>query len=257
LETQLNTTSSTAGGPSRYMQMFEVLRARLEAGRWQMGETLPPIPELMSEFGASRATVRQSLAMLESQGVVRKRRGIGTTVERDVTQDRWVALPTTLAQLIQTIDSVKPQVLNIEHEAGLPDVPMPSDEVAAKSYVRMRRVHLRQGEPYCLIDLALETGIYRRRPARFRKYPVLSVMNEIGDLSIASARQQLTIRACDVSEAHHLRIEPGAPVAEVRRSIADANGVVVYAAVVLYPSRTVRLDMNLLTPQIHPGEKTP
>ncbi len=216
---------------------------------------MPAIPELMSEFGASRATVRQALAMLESRGIVRKRRGKGTTVERDVTRDRWVSLPTTLAQLIQTIDSVRPQVLNLEHDAALPDVPMPSDEIVAKSYVRMRRVHLRHGEPYCLIDLALESGLYRRRPSRFRKYPVLSVMNEITDLSIASARQQLTIRACDVDEAAHLRIEPGAPVAEVRRSIADARGVVVYAAVVLYPSRTVRLDMNLLTAP--PQERDP
>jgi GntR family transcriptional regulator len=245
------------GGPSRYMQLFEVLRSRLEAGRWRQGDILPSIPQLMAEFEASRPTVRQALAMLEARGIVCKRRGIGTTVERDVTQTRWVALPTTLEQLVRTIDTVRPEVLNLQHGAGLPDVPMPSDEIVAKSYVRMRRLHTREGEPYCLIDLALETGLYRQKPARFRKYPVLSVMSEIAGLKIASARQQLSIRACEVDEAAHLRIEPGSPVAEVRRSIADARGVVVYAAVVLYPSRTVRLDMNLLPPTAPPGKPTP
>ena len=236
------------GSQPLYLQLFEVLRSRLEAGRWRVGQTLPPIPALMAEFGTSCVTVRRALGMLESQGVVRKRRGIGTTVERDVTQSRWVHIPTTLAQLIETIHSVQPQVLNLQHGGSLPEVPLPDDESAAESYVRMRRVHMQNGVPYCLIDLALETKLYRRRPARFRKFPVLSVMNEFADLHIASARQQLTIRAADMDEARHLRVEVGSPVADVRRTIADQRGIVIYAAVVLYPSRTVRLDMNLLTP---------
>ncbi len=234
------------GMQPRYLQLYEVLRARLEAGRWRKGQTLPPIPELMAEFGTSRITIRQALEMLESEGAVRKRRGIGTTVERDLTLARWVNLPTSLDELVATIETIKPQVLNLEHGARLPEVPIPADESAAPSYVRMRRVHIRDGEPYCLIDLALDERLYRKRPARFRKHPVLSVMKEIPGMRIAAARQQLTIRSADEDEAHHLSIDPGAPVADVRRSITDARGTVIYAAVVLYPSRSVRLDMNLL-----------
>ena len=234
------------GTQPRYLQLYEVLRARLEAGRWRKGQTLPPIPELMAEFGTSRVTIRQALEMLESEGAIRKRRGVGTTVERDLTLGRWVNLPTSLDELVATIATIRPEVLNLEHGGTLPEVPIPADERAAASYVRMRRVHLRDGEPYCLIDLALDETLYRRRPARFRRHPVLSVMKEIPGLRIASARQQLTIRSADVDEAGHLSIEPGAPVADVRRSITDARGIVIYAAVVLYPSRSVRLDMNLL-----------
>lgn len=238
--------SPRAGTQPRYLQLYEVLRARLEAGRWRPGDTLPSIPELMAEFGTARVTVRQALELLESQGAVRKRRGIGTTVERDLTHGRWVNLPTSLEELMATIDTIKPQVLNLELGATLPEVPIPADERAAPSYVRMRRVHLRDGEPYCLIDLALDERLYRERPARFRRHPVLSVLKEIPGLQVASARQQLTIRSADVDEARHLSIDPGAPVADVRRSITDSRGVVIYAAVVLYPSRSVRLDMNLL-----------
>lgn len=235
-----------AGTQPRYLQLYEVLRARLEAGRWRTGDTIPSIPELMAEFGTARVTVRQALEMLETEGAIRKRRGVGTTVERDLTRGRWVNLPTSLDELMAMIDTIKPQVLNLELGATLPAVPIPSDERAAPSYVRMRRVHLRDGEPYCLIDLALDERIYRKRPARFRRHPVLSVLKEVRGLQVASARQQLTIRSADVDEASHLSIEPGAPVADVRRSITDARGVVIYAAVVLYPSRSVRLDMNLL-----------
>jgi GntR family transcriptional regulator len=159
-----------------------------------------------------------------------------------------VALPTSLRQLVETISMVKPRVLNLEHGAGLLDVLLCADEQRASRYVRMRRVHICDGDPYCLIDLVLDVDIYRKAPARFRKYPVIPVMDQLGALRSVAARQQLTIRSADLDEAEHLLIEAGAPVADVRRTIIDASGTAVYAAIVLYPSRTVRLDMNLVAP---------
>jgi GntR family transcriptional regulator len=227
--------------------VHDLLRGRIEAGRWKLGDKLPAIPELAAEFSASIVTIRQALALLEADGVVARRRGIGTTIERDLSRTRWVSLPVTLKQLVETIDSVKPQVLNVRHGASLPEVPVHADERAAARYVRMRRVHMRHERPYCLIDLALDERIYRRRPQKYSRYPVLSIMSEAGFLDGVQARQQLTIRSAEADEAAHLLIEPGGAVADVRRTIVDARGVVIYAAVVLYPSRTVRLDMNLIT----------
>ena len=81
-----------AGTQPRYLQLYEVLRARLEAGRWRTGDTIPSIPELMAEFGTARVTVRQALEMLETEGAIRKRRGVGTTVERvDARTVLWAA----------------------------------------------------------------------------------------------------------------------------------------------------------------------
>jgi GntR family transcriptional regulator len=236
-----------SGAAPLYRQVHDVLRGRIEAGRWKAGDKLPPIPDLAAEFSASIVTIRQALALLEADGIVSRRRGIGTTVERDLSHARWVTLPVTLKQLVETIDTVKPQVLKVRHGALLPEVPVHADERAAAKYVRMRRVHMQQDQPYCLIDLALDERIYRRRPQQYERYPVLSIMSQAGFLDGVQARQQLTIRSAEAEEASHLLIEPGAAVADVRRTIVDAHGVVIYAAVVLYPSRTVRLDMNLIT----------
>ncbi len=236
-----------AGEAPLYRQIHDLLRGRLEAGWCAVGDKLPAIPELAAEFRASIVTIRQALALLEADGVVRRQRGIGTTVVRDLTRSRWVLLPVTLRQLVETVDTIKPRVLNVRHGAPLPEVPIHAGEHAAPVYVRMRRLHMQDDKPYCLIDLALDERIYRKRPARYEKYPVLPIMSEAGALERVKARQQLTIRSAQLDEAQHLLIEPGAAVADVRRSIVDRRGVVIYAAVVLYPSRVVRLDMNLLT----------
>jgi GntR family transcriptional regulator len=239
--------TSRGGEAPLYQQVHKLLLGRLESGRWTVGDMLPAIPELAEEFSASVVTIRQALALLEADGSVRRQRGIGTTVVRDLTQLRWVTLPVTLKQLIDTIDTVQPRVLNLRHGASLPEVPIGADERAAASYVRMRRLHHVGDSPYCLIDLALDERLYCQAARQYERLPVLSIMSARGYLKGVAARQQLTIRVAEFDEAQHLRIEPGAPVAEVRRTIVDRDGVVIYAAVVLYPSRVVRLDMNLLT----------
>jgi GntR family transcriptional regulator len=234
------------GPQPKYVQMYQVLRSRLEMGVWRQGQTLPPIPVLMDEFGASRVTVREAMQLLEQEGLIRRQRGIGTTVQAQPRSQRWVRIATTLDELLGTLASVQPTVLNIDDHAGLPDVQLPADEAPAKQYVRMQRLHVHEGAPYCVIDLAIESALFKRHKKAFMEQPALLVMHADKKLRIVSARQDLSIRCADLVEAKHLSIAPGSPVAEVRRVLTDDAGVVVYAAVVVYPSHMVRLSMDLL-----------
>jgi GntR family transcriptional regulator len=54
------------------------LRARIQAGEWGAGERLPTEAELVRVSGYSRATVRQALKQLETQGLVVIQQGRGT-----------------------------------------------------------------------------------------------------------------------------------------------------------------------------------
>jgi len=59
-------------------QLADELRARLRRGEWASGAKLPTEAELVRESGYSRATVRQALKTLESQGLVVIQQGRGT-----------------------------------------------------------------------------------------------------------------------------------------------------------------------------------
>jgi GntR family transcriptional regulator len=61
-----------------YEQLFGILRDRILAGEISPEERLPSELELCREFGLSRATVRQTLSKLESEGFARRvaRRGV-------------------------------------------------------------------------------------------------------------------------------------------------------------------------------------
>jgi len=55
----------------------ESLRRRIARGKLAIGEFLPPEDEITSQFGVARTTAREALRILESQGLIRIRRGRG------------------------------------------------------------------------------------------------------------------------------------------------------------------------------------
>ncbi len=61
-----------------YEQLFGILRDRIAEGSFETDERLPSEHELCREFGLSRATVRQTLAKLETEGYAKRvaRRGM-------------------------------------------------------------------------------------------------------------------------------------------------------------------------------------
>ena len=52
------------------------------SGKFEVGEKLPPEPELMQIFGVGRSTVREAVRILSNMGFLKVRQGAGTFVER-------------------------------------------------------------------------------------------------------------------------------------------------------------------------------
>jgi len=64
-------------------QVYEVLLLQIARGGYRVGDRLPSEPQLCAEFGVSRPVVREALARLRLDKIVRSRRGAGTWVERE------------------------------------------------------------------------------------------------------------------------------------------------------------------------------
>jgi GntR family transcriptional regulator len=58
------------------------IRAAVEDGRWRVGDRLPSEPQLALELGMSRATLREALRLLISDGLLERHHGVGTFVAR-------------------------------------------------------------------------------------------------------------------------------------------------------------------------------
>ena len=82
--TASESSDTTPAGPATFQQVRPVrlyerivdqIEAALASGDLKPGQRLPSERELVTQFGASRSTVREALRVLESKGVVRSRPG--------------------------------------------------------------------------------------------------------------------------------------------------------------------------------------
>lgn len=65
-----------------YMKIYTELKERIESGEWSYGAMLPSEHELCDVYSVSRGTVRQVLAKLEDERLIRRERGKGTFIAR-------------------------------------------------------------------------------------------------------------------------------------------------------------------------------
>ncbi|MCC2634742.1 GntR family transcriptional regulator [Ramlibacter sp.] len=233
-----------AGPMPRYAQLADVMRQRVVRGTWPRGHRLPSLEELMAEFGVARVTVRQAVDLLAREGLLSPQQGRGTFVTGSPSRERIITVVTTLDELARLYEDTQPRIVNIDESVGSPPLGV-GEGIAADRYAFMRRVHLRDGKPYCVINIYLDERIFRQSPQAFRKKTVIPLLKAMKGVRIAAAHQVLTISSADMEVARLLELPVNAPVAEVRRIFKDAAGTVIYLADVTYRGDAIRLEMDL------------
>ena len=223
-----------------------MLRNRILRGDWTAGGRLPSHDDLTREFGVARVTVRQAITILEEEGLLQSRQGRGTFVTAQPGPEPRLEVQTTLQALVEMLHGVEPQPLNLTESIAVPKLGE-REGIPAPSYVFMRRVHLRDGTPYCVIAIHLDQRVFRLAPKRFRREVMIPILASLPGVRIARAHQTLTIGGADPEVAGHLRIPVGAPVAFVRRVFQDPAGTVIYLGEVTYRGDLVQLEMDLVS----------
>ncbi len=227
-----------------YVQLSDLFRQRILKGVWKNGDKLPSLDALAEEFHVAKVTVRQAIDRLTRDGLLSPQRGRGTFVTGEPQDNRWFRVETTLENLSSVYRDTHPTILNIDESTRTPLL-SESDGVAAEKYVFMRRIHTRNGQPYCVINIYLDAAIFAKHPTRFRKETVIPILMGMSSVDIVSARQVLTISTADVEVARHLGINVNAPVAEVRRVFTGPERRVIYLGEVTYRGDFVRMEIDL------------
>lgn len=228
----------------RYVQLADLMRHRIKRGVWPQGKILPSIDKLMEEFGVARVTVRQATQLLAREGLLSPQRGRGTFVTAESGRDRRLLVQTSLEDLVEMYRGDTPDLSNIVESREDPNL-TEKDGLPAPSYFHMRRVHARDGEPYCAVSIFIDERIYRLAPEQFRTQVVIPLLASLPEAEITKARQTLNIGAADIEVARELRISVNTPVAEIRRVFTGPDGTVMYLGDAIYRGDYIHLDVDL------------
>lgn len=67
-------------GNSLYTQIYQYVKEAILSGQYPVGQMIPTEQELMDQFAVSRITTNRALQMLTSEGLIKRRAGLGTFV---------------------------------------------------------------------------------------------------------------------------------------------------------------------------------
>lgn len=241
----LQPVPSRRGAPPLYAQHARLLRHRIATGELPLGTRLPSLEALAAQVDVAVVTIRQAIELLEREGLVERRQGLGTFVVGSVPQPDWLSLGTSWSSLLELLAGATVRLVNVERREMSPALER-GEGTAADRYLFQRRVHCRGNEPFCVIALYLAWDAYQRDPEVFDAHLVLPTLTQVAPDLIGQAWQALTIGKADPEVASHLGIDTGDPVAFVRRVVLDTKGRAVYVANITYRADFVRLDIELI-----------
>ncbi len=229
-----------------YVQVAETLRQRIDRGKWREGDLLPTFDALAAEFEVAKITVRQAVRILQEDGLVVSTRGRGTIVLAQALAPRPLKVETTLAALVEMYRGDRPDLKTLEES----QTDLPDDVTLGEPFERyqlIRRTHARGGDTYCVIALYIASHIFSRHEIRFRNEIPLPILVADPEIKIDTARQTMSISKCDIETAGWLNLPIGEPMANVRRTLCDENGKIIYLADVVYRGDFILIDMDLLS----------
>lgn len=230
---------------ARYIQLATLFRRKIETGVWNLGQQIPTVDMLAAEFGVARATIRQALSILESDGLIERHRAKGTFVTFRPQEALWCQVETNWAGLLNAREGATIEVLNRGHTSEVHGL-IHSIGERAPSYLHLRRRHWRNDAPFMVgevyIDRRLESRI---TDEALRTKTSMRLIADVAGVEVTDAQQTLTIGTADAETAQLLDVPFNAPVAVVHRSAVDADGTLVFVGVATYRGDVVRLDLKL------------
>ena len=130
-----------------YHQLKTVLQEMLKRGEWKVNEQLPTEDELGSQFGVSKATVRQALRDLSQAGLVRREQGKGTFVADNKVQFGPRQLTSFTEEMRDFGMQAGSQVLEHAVDDAAPDIAGKLQLAEGAPVYRLRRLRLAGGDP--------------------------------------------------------------------------------------------------------------
>jgi GntR family transcriptional regulator len=226
---------STNGGIPAYQRIQGTIRKRIEAGQLHPGDAVPSERELARIHQVSLMTARHALASLEREGLVERRRGIGTFVAKP--KIHFNKLTSYTEQMASRGLSVRSKVLyagvvNGEHEIAA-RLSLPS----GSSLVKVERVRHAADEPFALETCYLSAEEFRGLAGLgLERGSLFATLERDYGVELAYADEEIDATAADVRTAKLLAVPRGTSLLRIRQLIYTTKGKAAIYVLGLYLS---------------------
>jgi GntR family transcriptional regulator len=239
----------------RYHQIAQSLRERMADGALAPGARLDNQRRLAQEYGVTLMTLRQALEVLERDGLIARRHGLGTFVaSRSVDYD-ILSLRTFAGDLSARGEDVTTRFLRAQFEPADREVARALGVRPRQRVFALERLRLVAGRPTSFqasyLAAALGEDVAK---ADLRVTPLRQVLSFKLGIEITSARETVSAVPLAARDARELGCRVGAPAFQSDRTSFAADGTPIVYDRVFIPGDRFRITRDLHYDQINDSE---
>lgn len=203
-----------------YHQVETIFRELIQRPEYQAGKLLPREVELAARLGVSRNTIRQATDKLVYEGLLVRKKGVGTRVNsKPVVSrlDNWISFTKEMEAKGLEVINYKLRVSTI----------IADEEIAAALHIQpdtevieLYRLRGTKTFPALLTISWFHPRIGLRDGEDFSK-PLYDLLDQNYSVMVVSSKEEIQAIPADENMARSLRISPGEPMLYRRRIVCD------------------------------------
>jgi DNA-binding GntR family transcriptional regulator len=133
-----------------YLQLYEILRGKIESGEWAVDSQIPTEEDLCKTYEVSKATVRIAVSDLVRQGYLRRQQGKGTFVCKRVIPEGLSMFTSFKELMLEAGINFSTKVLAQTVIMPIDDLDLKLDIAEDKHVIYIKRLRLIDNEPILL-----------------------------------------------------------------------------------------------------------
>ncbi|MCU1475335.1 MAG: GntR family transcriptional regulator [Subtercola sp.] len=227
-----------------YYQVARRMQDAIESGDLPPGARIENELKLAEHLGISRPTIRRAIQELVNQGLLVRRRGVGTQVVRG-RLTRSVELTSLFDDL--SLSHRSPSTTVLIHEAIVPSgeilesLTLPADT----EVLHIKRLRFTDGVPFALLENYLPPEFLTMTAESLEKRGLYQLMRSRGT-TMKVARQTIGARTASKEEATLFNQKPGSSVLTMSRTLFDQSGHAVEFGVHSYRPDLYSFEVTLV-----------
>ena len=222
-------------GVPAYQRIQSTILHKIESGGLRPGDAVPSERELAKIHQVSLMTARHALASMEREGVVERRRGIGTFVSAPrIHFNRLMSYTEQMASRNLTASSqvLFARILDDEQEAAARLSLPPKSRI-----IKFERLRHAAGEPFALETCHLSEAQFPGfLQAPLDRESLFAILKQTYNMELGYADEEVDATAADARTAELLEVARREPLLRIRQVIYSKKGTVILYVLGLYRS---------------------
>ena len=219
-----------------YHQLEQDFCARIASTEFKPGDVLPTEEQIGQSYGVSRITVRKALDALHQNGLIVRRRGVGSFVAKPRSGVHAVHLSGSLDDFLQTANRMSPEVISL--------APAPAPENVARIFgiasgdqvLRLELLSSTKDGPLAHSDFFFPAWLIEVLSIAdiSATEPIVRTIERLAGIKVLRAEQVIEPAIAGEETGRLLDVPPTTPLLRSQRTYYASNGEAVEIATLRY-----------------------